>query len=85
MILFELFFVVFIGAGKTTTFSMLTGDLSITEGTAFLDGFDIRTNLREVCKGRRRTDRHSVEWDGQELNSGFMQFLNRDLGCCWMP
>lgn len=36
------------GAGKTTTFSMLTGDLSITEGTAFLDGYDIRTNLREV-------------------------------------
>lgn len=39
-----------IGAGKTTTFSMLTGDLSITEGTALLDGYDIRTNLREVCK-----------------------------------
>ncbi|XP_073229976.1 phospholipid-transporting ATPase ABCA3-like [Porites lutea] len=36
------------GAGKTTTFSMLTGDLSITEGTALLDGYDIRTNLREV-------------------------------------
>ncbi|KAJ7352721.1 hypothetical protein OS493_034326 [Desmophyllum pertusum] len=36
------------GAGKTTTFSMLTGDLSITEGTAFLDGFNIQTNLREV-------------------------------------
>ena len=28
---------------------MLTGDLSITEGTAFLDGYDIQTNLREVC------------------------------------
>ncbi|XP_078344110.1 phospholipid-transporting ATPase ABCA3-like [Oculina patagonica] len=36
------------GAGKTTTFSMLTGDLSITEGTAFLDGFNIQTHLREV-------------------------------------
>ncbi|KAL9959228.1 hypothetical protein ACROYT_G036325 [Oculina patagonica] len=36
------------GAGKTTTFSMLTGDLSITEGTAFLDGFNIQTNLKEV-------------------------------------
>ena len=38
------------GAGKTTTFSMLTGDLSITEGTAFLGGYDILTNLREVCQ-----------------------------------
>lgn len=36
------------GAGKTTTFSMLTGDLSITEGTAYLDGFNIQTNLRQV-------------------------------------
>ena len=38
----------FLGAGKTTTFSMLTGDLSITEGTAFLDGFNIQTHLKQV-------------------------------------
>ena len=37
------------GAGKTTTFSMLTGDLGITDGTTFLDGFNIQTNLKEVC------------------------------------
>jgi len=43
-------FFVFLGAGKTTTFSMLTGDMSITEGTAFLDGFNIQTNLREVIR-----------------------------------
>ena len=36
------------GAGKTTTFNMLTGDLSITEGTAFIDGYDIQTHLRKV-------------------------------------
>ncbi|CAH3155546.1 unnamed protein product, partial [Porites evermanni] len=36
------------GAGKTTTFSMLTGDLSITEGTAYLDGFNIQSNLKQV-------------------------------------
>ncbi|XP_015769367.1 PREDICTED: ATP-binding cassette sub-family A member 3-like [Acropora digitifera] len=36
------------GAGKTTTFSMLTGDLSITKGTAYLDGFNIQTHLRQV-------------------------------------
>ncbi|XP_048579731.1 phospholipid-transporting ATPase ABCA3 isoform X2 [Nematostella vectensis] len=36
------------GAGKTTTFSMLTGDQSISEGTAYLDGYDIQTHLKEV-------------------------------------
>ena len=36
------------GAGKTTTFSILTGDISPTDGTAFIAGFDIRTNLRKV-------------------------------------
>ena len=39
---------IFEGAGKTTTFSMLTGDLSITEGTAYLDGFNIQSNLKQV-------------------------------------
>lgn len=36
------------GAGKTTTFSMLTGDLSISQGTAYMDGYNILTNLRQV-------------------------------------
>ena len=33
------------GAGKTSTFKMLTGDESITGGTAIVDGFDVKTNL----------------------------------------
>ena len=37
-----------IGAGKTTTFNILTGDLSATAGTAIIAGYDIRTSLREV-------------------------------------
>ncbi|XP_071958195.1 phospholipid-transporting ATPase ABCA3-like [Antedon mediterranea] len=36
------------GAGKTTTFGMLTGDLSITAGTAYMDGFDIQTQRKLV-------------------------------------
>ena len=36
------------GAGKTTTFSMLTGDISPTSGTAIISGYDIRTDLRKV-------------------------------------
>lgn len=36
------------GAGKTTTFKMLTGDVVPTSGTAFLEGFDITTNSKQV-------------------------------------
>ena len=43
-----IFHCVFIGAGKTTTFSMLTGDTSPTSGTAIISGYDIRTDLRKV-------------------------------------
>ena len=37
-----------LGAGKTSTFSMLTGDISPTSGTAIISGYDIRTDLRKV-------------------------------------
>ena len=36
------------GAGKTTVFRMLTGDLSVSSGTARIAGFDIVTDLRKV-------------------------------------
>nr|XP_033770847.1 phospholipid-transporting ATPase ABCA1-like [Geotrypetes seraphini] len=36
------------GAGKTTTFQMLTGDISVTGGDAFINGFSILTQMREV-------------------------------------
>ena len=41
-------FIIIIGAGKTTTFGMLTGELPITSGTAIIDGFDVSTNLKNV-------------------------------------
>ena len=40
--------IIMIGAGKTTTFSILTGDSSMTSGTAVIAGYDIRTHLRKV-------------------------------------
>ena len=40
------------GAGKTSTFKMLTGDEPVTEGNAWLDGFDIKGNMRMVRKER---------------------------------
>ena len=36
------------GAGKTTTFEILAGNLHSSSGTAFLEGFDVRKNLRKV-------------------------------------
>ena len=36
------------GAGKTTTMSILTGIIPPTQGTALIQGFDIRTNMKHV-------------------------------------
>ncbi|XP_069042006.1 phospholipid-transporting ATPase ABCA1 isoform X2 [Lepisosteus oculatus] len=36
------------GAGKTSTFRMLTGDTSITRGEAFLSGYSVLTSLERV-------------------------------------
>ncbi|KAH3872038.1 phospholipid-transporting ATPase ABCA3-like isoform X2 [Dreissena polymorpha] len=36
------------GAGKTSTFKMLTGDETLTSGAAFLNGYDVSTNIAEV-------------------------------------
>uniref|UniRef100_A0AC35TFQ4 ABC transporter domain-containing protein n=1 Tax=Rhabditophanes sp. KR3021 TaxID=114890 RepID=A0AC35TFQ4_9BILA len=36
------------GAGKSTTFSMLTGVIPSTSGTAYIDNYDIKNNLNEV-------------------------------------
>ncbi|WKY01593.1 hypothetical protein Q1695_015531 [Nippostrongylus brasiliensis] len=38
------------GAGKSTTFSMLTGVVAPSSGTAFVDDYDIRTSLPQVRK-----------------------------------
>ena len=35
-----------IGAGKTTTFKMLTGDIGVSNGDAYLDGFN--KNMKAV-------------------------------------
>ena len=36
------------GAGKTTTFKMLTGDTEPSAGTAFVNGFNILTNIDQA-------------------------------------
>ena len=37
------------GAGKTSTFKMLTGDETVSSGDAFLNEFSIKTDIRKVC------------------------------------
>jgi ABC-type glutathione transport system ATPase component len=36
------------GAGKTTTFKMLTGDEMISDGNAYINGFSVQSQLRQV-------------------------------------
>ncbi|KAH9488682.1 ATP-binding cassette sub- A member 3 [Bulinus truncatus] len=36
------------GAGKTTTFKMLTGDVMVTGGNAYLKGYDVRSDIKNV-------------------------------------
>ena len=36
------------GAGKTTTFKMLTGDESITSGSAYVDGYNVSSDIKHV-------------------------------------
>lgn len=36
------------GAGKTTTFKMMTGDEDITYGDAWVNGYSLRSNLKQV-------------------------------------
>ncbi len=45
-----MFLLVLSGAGKTTAFSVLTGDISMSSGTAVIAGYDIRTHPRNVSK-----------------------------------
>ena len=36
------------GAGKTSTFKMLTGDEMVSGGNAYLDGFSVKSDIKMV-------------------------------------
>ena len=36
------------GAGKTTTFKMMTGDIPLSSGDAFLNGYSVKTHIKQV-------------------------------------
>ena len=39
------------GAGKSSTFKMITGDEEISSGAAFINGMDLRYGIEQVCSG----------------------------------
>ncbi|EFA12132.2 ATP-binding cassette sub-family A member 3-like Protein [Tribolium castaneum] len=51
------------GAGKTTTMSMLTGMFPPTSGTAFICGYDIRTDMDKVRKCLGLCPQHNILFD----------------------
>ncbi|GFN82068.1 ATP-binding cassette sub-family a member 3 [Plakobranchus ocellatus] len=48
------------GAGKTTTMSMLTGFIPPTKGTAFVNGYDINTNIAGVRRSLGLCPQHDI-------------------------
>ena len=50
------------GAGKTTLINMLTGGLSVTSGNAMIDGFDLKTQLKEIRRNIGLCPQHDVLW-----------------------
>ena len=40
------------GAGKTSTFKMLTGEIQMSSGDAYLDGFSVKKNITQVMSNK---------------------------------
>ncbi|KAG1683903.1 ATP-binding cassette sub-family A member 3 [Nymphon striatum] len=51
------------GAGKTTTMAMLTGIYPPTRGTAFVNDFDIRTDIADIRKNLGFCPQHDILFD----------------------
>lgn len=51
------------GAGKTTTMSMLTGILNPTTGTAYVNGYNIRTEMPKVRDSLGLCPQHNILFD----------------------
>ncbi|CAF3930645.1 unnamed protein product, partial [Didymodactylos carnosus] len=51
------------GAGKSTTWSILTGLIPPTSGTAYVDGWDILTDIKKIRQNIGFTPQHNVLFD----------------------
>ncbi|XP_029725473.2 phospholipid-transporting ATPase ABCA3 isoform X1 [Aedes albopictus] len=67
------------GAGKTTTMSMLTGMFSPTSGSAYLNGHDIRTDIKGVRHSMGLCPQHNVLFDEMTV-SEHLRFFGRLKG-----
>lgn len=51
------------GAGKSTTWSILTGLIPPSSGTAYIDGYDILTDIKVVRKKLGFAPQHNILFD----------------------
>ncbi|KAK7486553.1 hypothetical protein BaRGS_00022219, partial [Batillaria attramentaria] len=68
------------GAGKTTTMSMLTGFLPPTSGTAYVNGYDIRTDINSVRNNLGLCPQHNILFATLTVDE-HLTFFARLKGC----
>ncbi|XP_076468788.1 phospholipid-transporting ATPase ABCA3-like isoform X1 [Babylonia areolata] len=68
------------GAGKTTTMSMLTGFIPPTSGTAYVNGYDIRTDITNVRSNLGLCPQHNILFDTLTVDE-HLTFFARLKGC----
>ncbi|XP_061181930.1 phospholipid-transporting ATPase ABCA3-like isoform X1 [Saccostrea echinata] len=68
------------GAGKTTTMSMLTGFLPPTNGTAIVNGYDIREDITSVRSSLGICPQHDVLFDTMTVEEHLI-FFAKLKGC----
>lgn len=67
------------GAGKTTTISMLVGLIRPSSGTAFVNGYDIRTNLDNARDSLGICTQHDILFDNMTV-ADHIKFFSRLKG-----
>lgn len=68
------------GAGKTTTMSMLTGFLTPTSGTAYVNGYSIRSEIASVRKNLGLCPQHNILFDLLTVEE-HLKFFAQLKGC----
>lgn len=71
------------GAGKTTTMSMLTGMMTASAGTAYVNGYDIRYEMDDVRHSLGLCPQHNVLFDDLTVSEHieFFMRLKMDKNC----
>ena len=64
----ETFLIPPIGAGKTTTISILVGSIYASGGDAFVNGFSSRYEAEKIRRQLGVCPQHDILWDGWFVN-----------------